>query len=123
MDKKFMVRNQQKSRGSSDVPLSPEEEFRRIRLPRNPETFGIVEQRLGGSRMSIRCLDGKKRLCRIPGRLKKSLWVRENDLVIVEPWELGGDERGDVVYKYRNTQVDILKKRGLLKELVQTEEF
>ncbi|MBS3113399.1 translation initiation factor eIF-1A [Candidatus Woesearchaeota archaeon] len=103
--------------------LSPEEEFRRIKLPRNKEVFGIVDQRLGGSRVSVRCLDGKTRLCRIPGRLKKSLWVREADLVLVEPWELGGDERGDVIYKYRRNQVDLIKKRGFLKELEQEEEF
>jgi translation initiation factor 1A len=73
--------------------------------------------------MKVRCLDGKTRLCRIPGRLKKSLWVRENDLVIVEPWELGGDERGDIVYKYRPTQVDMIKKKGLLQGFQQSDEF
>lgn len=122
MDKKFIEKNK-KSKFNNTENLSPEDEFRRIRLPRNKEVFGIVEQRLGGSRMSIRCLDGKTRLCRIPGRLKKQLWVRESDLVIVSPWDLGGDERGDVIYKYRGSQVDAIKKRGLLKELEQVEEF
>ncbi len=99
-----------------------QEELRRTKIPRGKEVFGIVEQRLGGSRMTIRCLDGKKRICRIPGRLKRKLWVREGDVVIVEPWELGGDARGDLVYKYKHTQVDYLKRRGLLKEL-EAEEF
>lgn len=123
MDKKFLQKNAKPKHHVNDVPLSPEEEFRRIKLPRDKETFGIVEQRLGGSRMKVRCLDGKSRLCRIPGRLKKSLWVRENDLVIVEPWELGGDERGDIVYKYRPTQVDMIKKKGLLQGFEQSNEF
>lgn len=124
MHKKFTQNNKKnKSYNSNSSEMSPEDEFRRIRLPRNTEVFGIVEQRLGGSRMSVRCLDGKNRLCRIPGRLKKFLWVRESDLVIVLPWELGGDERGDIIYKYRKSQVDLLKKRGLLSELEQDEEF
>ncbi len=123
MHKKFIQKNKNKKFGKNSAPLSPEDEFRRIRLPRNTEVFGIVEQRLGSSRMSIRCLDGKTRLCRIPGRLKKFLWVRESDLVIVQPWDLGGDERGDVIYKYRKSQVDMLKRRGFLKELEQEEEF
>lgn len=95
----------------------------RVRLPRPPEVFGIVEQRCGGSRMQVRCLDGKTRLCRIPGRLKKNLWVRERNVVIIEPWEFGGDEKGDVVYKYRPNQVDFLKRKGHLTALDFEEEF
>lgn len=100
-----------------------ESEIRRTRIPRPPQTFGIVEQRLGGSRMKVRCLDGKPRICRIPGRLKRRLWVREGDLIIVEPWEFSGDEKGDVVFKYRKSQIDFLKKRGYLDKLTEFEEF
>lgn len=64
------------------------------------------------------CLDSKERICRIPGRLRRELWVRENDVVLIEPWELGGDTKGDVVYKYRSkAEVDFLKKKGFLKGL------
>ena len=73
-----------------------QQEISRIHLPRGKESFGIIEQRLGGSRMRVRCLDGKTRICRIPGRLTRKLWVRENDVVIVEPWEYSGDEKGDM---------------------------
>ncbi|MBN1385884.1 translation initiation factor eIF-1A [Candidatus Woesearchaeota archaeon] len=100
-----------------------ESEIRRIKLPKSPETFGIVEQRLGGSRMKVRCLDGKDRVCRIPGRLKRKLWVREGDLIIVEPWEFSADDKGDVIFKYRNTQIDFLKKKGYLNKLAEFEEF
>ncbi len=88
----------------------------RVRIPQKEEVLGIVQQRLGGSRMRVLCLDGKERICRIPGRLRRALWVRENDVVIVEPWELGGDEKGDIVYKYKSkAEVDFLKKKGYLK--------
>jgi translation initiation factor 1A len=100
-----------------------QEEITRVRLPRDREVFGVVQQRLGGSRMKILCLDGKVRVCRIPGRLKRSLWVRENDIVVVEPWELSGDEKGDVVYKYSRNQADFLRKKGHLKKLEETDEF
>lgn len=95
----------------------------RIRLPRGKQTLGIVQQRLGGSRMKVRCLDGKERICRIPGRLKRSLWVREGDVIIVEPWEFGGDEKGDVVYKYTKSQTVFLKRKGYLKKIEEFEEF
>jgi translation initiation factor 1A len=96
-----------------------QQEIGRIKLPRNNQCLGIIEQRLGGSRMKVKCLDGKIRICRIPGRMKRSLWVREGDVAIIEPWELGGEEKGDIVFKYTKSQVQFLKRKGYLK----TEEF
>ena len=98
-------------------------EISRLHTPRGKETYGIIEQRLGGSRMRVKCLDGKNRICRIPGRLTRRLWVREGDVVVVEPWEFGGDEKGDIVYKYTPTQLSFLRKKGHLKQLDEFEEF
>ena len=99
-------------------PEDPEMQVIRVRLPQRTEVLGNVQQRLGGSRMRVLCLDGKERICRIPGRLRRRLWVRENDVVIVEPWELGGHEKGDIVHKYQGkAEVAFLKKKGYLKNL------
>ena len=106
-----------------EEPISEEEEISRIKLPRGPQVFGIVEQRLGGTRMRARCMDGKTRICRIPGRLKRKLWIREGDTVLVEPWELSGNEKGDIIFKYRKAQIQWLKRKGYLKELSEFEEF
>jgi len=95
----------------------------KVRLPKGNEVIGIVEDRLGASRMRVKCLDGKERVCRIPGRLKKSLWVRPGDAVIVEPWEYGGDKKGDVIFKYRRSEIEYLAKKGYLKGLEDLEEF
>ena len=95
----------------------------RVKLPRGNQTFGILDQRLGGSRMRVRCLDGKTRICRVPGRLKRKLWVREGDTLLIQPWQLGGDAKGDVIFKYKPNQVQWLKKKGYLKELDKLEEF
>ena len=104
-------------------PEAPQEEIVRVRLPRGRETLGVLEQRLGGSRCRVRCLDGKTRVCRIPGRLKRSLWVREGDIVLIEPWELTGDEKGDIIFKYRKNQVSWLKNQGYLDELEEFDLF
>ena len=104
-------------------PIDEEEEIRRAKLPRGNQTIGVVEQRLGGARMRVQCMDGRKRLCRVPGRYKRRLWIRENDTVLVEPWELGGDEKADIIFKYRESQVNHLKKKGILKEIKNVEEF
>ena len=98
-------------------------EISRIKLPRGNQTLGILEQRLGASRMRVRCLDGKTRICRIPGRLKRKLWVREGDILIVEPWEFSGEGKGDILYKYTPTQMVFLKNKGYLKKLEDLDEF
>lgn len=98
-------------------------EIARVKLPRGTECLGILEQRLGGSRNTVRCLDGKTRNCRIPGRLKRRLWVRPGDVVLVEPWEFGGDTKGDIIFKYKPNQVHYLKKKGYLNNMDDFEEF
>ena len=91
-----------------------EQKVARAPLPRGKESIGIIEQRLGGNKMMVACLDGKKRNCRVPGRLKRKLWLRPNDVVIIEPWELDFD-KGDVIFKYRPNQIEWLKQNGHLK--------
>ena len=99
------------------------EEIRRMKIPRGNQVFGIVDRLLGGTRMRVKCLDGKLRVCRVPGRFKRMLWVREGDTVLVEPWELSGDERGDVLFKYSKSQLQYLRNKGILKEMQAFEEF
>ena len=118
-----MFQRQFKTKRKRKGDLPEGEQFVRVVLPKGNQVLGIVEQRLGGSRMNIRCLDGKRRICRIPGRLKRTLWVREGDIVIVEPWEFGGDEKGDIILKYSRTQAEVLKQKGHLKKIEEFEEF
>ncbi len=100
-----------------------EEEIRRTKLPRGRQVIGILERRVGGSRNIVRCMDGKTRNCRIPGRLKRRLWVREGDILLIEPWELSGDKKGDIIFKYKPTQISVLRQRGYLDKLKEFEEF
>lgn len=94
-----------------------EEEYIRIQLPKKGELFGIAEQLLGASRIRVICADGKSRLARIPGKLKKRLWIRVGDLVILRPWEFQPD-KADIVWRYTRTQATHLSRKGLLpKEL------
>ena len=87
----------------------------RAKLPRGKEIIGTIEQRLGGNKMMVNCLDGKSRNCRVPGRLKRKLWLRPNDVVLIEPWEFDHD-KGDVIFKYPGNQIAWLRKKGYLKE-------
>ncbi|MFP4118227.1 MAG: translation initiation factor eIF-1A [Candidatus Woesearchaeota archaeon] len=120
-DEEFKDMDEDKSK--KPVQNDQQNDYVRVRMPRGKQVLGIVEQRLGGSRMRVRCLDGNTRVCRIPGRLKRRLWIREGDTILVEPWEISGDERGDVIFKYRYNQVKVLDKKGLLDGIKNEDEF
>lgn len=100
-----------------------QEEILRVRTPRKDEVIGVLEQRLGASRNKVNCLDGKTRICRIPGKLKRKLWTREGDIVLVKPWEHGGDAKGDIIFKYKNIHIQWLKEKGFLDKLSEFEQF
>ncbi len=90
------------------------EEQIRIRHPRSGEVLGVVESMLGANKMRVRCQDDKMRLCRIPGKFRKSVWIKEGDIVLTEPWSIQGDEKGDIVFRYTQTQVAWLKRKNIL---------
>lgn len=101
-----------RSSGYAPVAVNKEEERRKMRLPRPPEVLGLVIGMMGGSRMKVTCKDGKERMCRIPGKLRNKIWVKDGDVVVVKPWEIEGDEKGDIVWRYSPLQARILKEDG-----------
>lgn len=88
----------------------------RARMPRRGEFIGIILQRLGGNRMEVKTTDGKSRNCRVPGKYKRSLWLRPRDIVLVTPWQ-DDDGKGDVIYKYNSSAIIQLRKKGLIDNL------
>ena len=94
-------------------PIS--QETFRARLPRKGEILGVVTEMHGGARMMVDCTDGKKRLCRVPGKIKRQIWVKIGDYVIVEPLSVEGDEKADIAYCYTRVQAEQLRRQGLLK--------
>ncbi|MBE0521782.1 MAG: translation initiation factor eIF-1A [Candidatus Methanoperedenaceae archaeon] len=95
---------------------SQEEEVTRVRLPRKHEgeVLATVESLLGANKLRVRCMDGVVRLARIPGKIKKRVWIREGDVIIVVPWDFQ-DDKADVIWKYRPPQVNWLERKGYLK--------
>ena len=91
------------------------EEILRIRYPnmKEGEMFGIADQLLGASHIKIMCADEKARMGRIPGKIKKRMWIREGDLVILRPWDFQ-DDKCDVRYRYTKTQASHLSRKKVL---------
>lgn len=92
----------------------------RVKFPREGELVGYVDQRVGNGRMLVKCSDGKTRNCKVPGRLRRALWVREGNYILVKPWEFD-DSKGDILFTYNPRAVSVLKEKGLLDGIEQDE--
>jgi translation initiation factor 1A len=83
-------------------------------LPSKNDVLGVAVKMLGADRIMVKCQDGKERLCRIRGKLKKRVWIREGDIVLVSPWDFQSDTRGDIFFRYRRNQSDWLRSHNYL---------
>jgi translation initiation factor 1A len=95
--------------------VKSESNLQRMVLPSEYDVLGIAVKMLGSERIMVKCQDGKERLCRIRGKLKRRVWVREGDVVLVSPWDFQSDTRGDIFWRYRRNQVEWLRSHGYLK--------
>ncbi|MBC87990.1 MAG: translation initiation factor eIF-1A [Euryarchaeota archaeon] len=91
----------------------------RVPLPKRKvnEMFAIADQMLGGRRVRAICEDGEVRIARIPGKMRRRQWVREEDLIVVQPWEYQ-DDRANVITRYSKTQAMYLSRKGQLPPIV-----
>jgi len=91
-----------------------EEEIKDMVLPVANDVLGIAVKLLGFDRVLVKCQNGHERLCRIRGKMKRRVWIRERDVVLVSPWDFQSDKRGDVIWRYTRAQAEWLRKNGYL---------
>ncbi|HZY70114.1 MAG TPA: translation initiation factor eIF-1A [Thermoplasmata archaeon] len=91
------------------------EELGRLPLPRRNrgEIFGIASQLLGAARIRVMCEDNVSRMGRITGKMKKKMWIREGDLLVIRPWGFQ-EGKADILFRYSRTQATYLSRRNLL---------
>ncbi len=93
----------------------PGDEIVRVKLPqkRNREMFGCAELMMGANHIRVRGFDGVTRMGRIKGKIKKKVWIREGDILIIIPWTFQ-DEKCDIIYRYTGPQVEWLRRNKYL---------
>jgi len=92
----------------------------RVKTPYKPrgEMYALVKEMVGGSRVNVFCEDGKTRVGRIIGKMKKKVWIRPNDLLIVVPWTVQTDQKCDVIYRYIMPEKEKLKKLNFIPKVL-----
>jgi len=92
-----------------------EESLANMVYPSKNDVLGVAVKMLGFDRIMVKCQDGKERLCRVRGKMKRRVWIRDGDIVLVSPWEFQSDTRGDIFWRYRKNQTEQLRAQGYLK--------
>jgi len=84
--------------------------------PEQGELLGRVLKLTGGDLVIVKCSDGQTRVCRIRGKLKRRMWIRENDIVLVAPWDFD-NRKADILWRYIRAHADWLETNGYLKNI------
>jgi translation initiation factor 1A len=92
--------------------ITNEDNLSSMILPSAGDVLGVAVKMLGGDRIMVKCQDGKERLCRVRGKLKRRVWIREGDVVLVSPWDFQSETRGDIFWRYRRNQTEWLRNKG-----------
>ncbi|PIU59145.1 translation initiation factor eIF-1A [Candidatus Bathyarchaeota archaeon CG07_land_8_20_14_0_80_47_9] len=82
--------------------------------PSANDVLGVATKLLGFDRLMVKCQDGHERLCRIRGKMKRRVWIRVGDVVVVSPWDFQTDKRGDIFWRYTRAQAETLRRKGYL---------
>lgn len=75
------------------------------------QEYGQVTKLLGNCRLEVNCFDGLKRLCHIRGSMRKKVWIKLNDIVLISLRDFE-ENKADVIHKYDLDEVNYLKKEG-----------
>jgi translation initiation factor 1A len=95
-----------------------EEEKRELVYKEDGQEYGQVIRMLGNGRLEAQCIDGKKRLCHIRGKMRKKVWVAQGDIVLVGLRDYQ-DEKADVIMKYTADEARVLKQYSELPENIR----
>ena len=89
-----------------------EEALRKVVMPAPGDVLSVAVRLLGFDRILVKCQDGHERLCRIRGKMKRRVWIRQGDIVLVSPWDFQSDKRGDIIWRYTRSQAEWLRRKG-----------
>ena len=90
-----------------------ESHLKKLVMPENGELFGRVVKLVGGDNIIVKTTDGKVRTCRIRGKIKRRMWIRDNDLVLIAPWDFQSG-KADIIWRYIAAHADRLAQDGYL---------
>jgi len=65
--------------------------------------IGKISKMLGSGNTYVIFPDGSKMFARIRGKLRKRIWMKTGDIVLVSPWDFNS-AKGDIFFRYTRDQ-------------------
>ena len=119
-----MAKKKQAKRGKSRGPYIPPV-ITRVKWPntRIGEMFARVVDIYGSERMQVFCQDGEHRIGRIRGKIKKRVWIRKGDLIVISPWDWETKVEGklgkcEITWRYTNAEISWLERNRRIPEIL-----
>ncbi len=119
-----MAKKKQAKRGKSRGPYIPPV-ITRVKWPntRIGEMFARVVDIYGSERMGVFCQDGKHRIGRIRGKIKKRVWIRKGDLIVISPWDWETVVEGklgkcEITWRYTTAEISWLERNRRIPEIL-----
>jgi translation initiation factor 1A len=97
---------------------------KRPRIPnyKNEEILGIVTEIYGGEHMAVRGENKTTYMGLIRGKIKKRMWCRVGDMVLIMPWNFaskpreGKKPKAHIIWRYTRTQTTWLVNHRYVSE-------
>ena len=97
----------------------------RIKMPtrRWGEMFARVVEIYGNDRMEVFCEDEKHRVGRIRGKIKKRVWIRKGDLIVVNPWDWSTEVKDklgkcEITWRYTRSEISWLTRNNRIPKVL-----
>jgi len=111
----------QKKKGKKGKGRGPSEgeTVTRVKFPNKKmgEMFGRIVEIYGNDRMGVFCEDGQHRIGRIRGKIKKRVWIRQGDLVIINPWDFD-QGKCEISWRYTRAEIGWLERNKRIPEIL-----
>jgi translation initiation factor 1A len=117
-----MVINKKGGKKGKKGKNSVEEVERKLILKDENQEYCQITKILGNCRLEGQCFDGKIRLCNIRGTMRKRIWIKNGDIVIVSLRDFE-DDKCDIIYLYQPREVKKLIKMGEMPETVKVNDL
>ena len=76
------------------------------------QDYAIVKSLSGDCRIRATCCsDAVERVCHIRGKMKKKIWIKVGDVILIAFREFQED-KCDVIHKYSDEEAKMLRKQG-----------
>jgi len=82
------------------------------------QEYARVLKMLGDCRVEAYCFDGANRICTIRGKMRKKVWIRPDDIILVGLRDYQ-DDKADIIAKYTEDEARKLKANGEIPDSVK----